>query len=471
VAYNDLDTNLEVTKWEQEHWTEYVRESGFKPYMGSGVNSIIQTKRELIDGGKDLIIPLVGSLKGRGKGAGLLTGQEDKFDTFDFRTRPYWRRNATLVKKSQQQKSAIDLLKAQKDVLKLWSSDDMRERLVDALSSVDESDTHYDEDEGVGRQVPFAEATATQKNNWLTDNQRRALFGITEANLLGRQLRHRHRQRRHDGRHLVRGHHRRGQGHGPQARPRQRHPRHPSLPNGMDGKEYFVLFCGTRTLNKLRADADIKAFNKDARPRDVEENPVFQGGDLMWNGVIIHEIPELPTLTGVGASSCDVEAGLPLRRPSAGRRLGFQDPKSTQRTDDDYGFIKGVGTEELRSVDKTFFGLQRCRPRPAARRPVHLRRGLRRAKTMGNFCFPEPGHRQHHAAPGQNLHLRGAGLLRRRGDHRHCGSAHAQRAVRLHQGAEERGDPRRASDVDRRRHQRFAGRVPMASAIAARRPA
>lgn len=353
MAYNDLDTNLEVTKWEQEHWTEYVRESGFKPYMGSGVNSIIQTKRELIDGGKDLIVPLVGSLKGRGKGAGLLTGQEDKFDTFDFRTRPYWRRNATLVKKSQQQKSAIDLLKAQKDVLKLWSSDDMRERLVDALSSVDESDTHYDEDEGVGRQVPFAEATTTQKNNWVTDNQRRALFGITEANYsttfataignvdtsadtwsAGIIDAAKGMARKRDRTNGIRA-----------IRPYK---------NGMDGKEYFVLFCGTRTLNKLRADADIKAFNKDARPRDVEENPVFQGGDLMWNGVIIHEIPELPTLTGAGASSCDVEVGYLVGAQALVVGWG-SDPKSTQRTDDDYGFIKGVGTEELRSVDKTFF--------------------------------------------------------------------------------------------------------------------
>jgi hypothetical protein len=47
-------------------------------------------------------------------------------------------------------------------------------------------------------------------------------------------------------------------------------------------------------------------------------------------------------------------AGLPLRRPGAGRGWG-QDPIPTQRKDDDYGFIKGVGTEELRSVDKTFF--------------------------------------------------------------------------------------------------------------------
>lgn len=357
MAYIDPNVDLDVTKWESEYWTEYVRESGFKPYMGKGVNSIIQTKRELTEGGKDLILPLVGALKGRGKGAGLLTGNEDKYDTGAFRTRPYWRRNAVTVKKSAQQKTAIDILQANKDVLKLWSSDDMRERLVDALSVMAEADSHYDEDEGVGRQVPYAEATSTQKNNWLTDNARRALFGITEDNLSAGNFATsignvdvtadtwsaaildvakgmaRYRDRTNGVRAI---------------RP---------FRNGDDGKEYFVLFVGTRSFNKLRADADIKAANKDARPREdggMEKNPIFQGGDLIWNGMIIHEIPELPVLTAAGGSSADVQPGYLCGAQAMVVGWG-QDPISTTRKDDDYGFIKGVGTEELRSVDKVFF--------------------------------------------------------------------------------------------------------------------
>lgn len=357
MAYTEAVSDLDVVKWESDYWIEYVRESGFKPYMSSDVNSIIQTKRELTDGGKDLIIPLVGALKGRGKGAGILTGNEDRYDTAAFRVRPYWRRNAVRVKKSATQKAAIDLLKANKDVLKLWSTDDMREKLVDSLSVVAEADSHYDEDEGVGRQVPFAEATTTQKNNWLTDNARRALFGNAEANLSAGNFATsignvdvtndtwsstildvakgmaRYRDRANGVRAI---------------RPYR---------NGTDGKEYFVLFVGTRALNKLRADADIKAFNKDARPREdggMDQNPVFQGGDLMWNGLIIHEIPELPVLTGAGGSSADVQPGYLCGAQALVIAWG-QDPISTRLADDDYQFVKGVGTEELRSVDKTFF--------------------------------------------------------------------------------------------------------------------
>jgi N4-gp56 family major capsid protein len=354
MAHSEVPTDLELIKWRNAYWMEYVRESGFNPYMSSSVNAIIQTGRELIEGGKDLIVPLVTSLKGRGTGAGQLTGNEEKIDYFAFRSRPYWRRNAVTVKKSQQQKSAIDLFKTQKDVLKLWSTDDLRDRIVDALSVVAEADSHYDEDEGIGRQVTYAEATSTQLNNWNSDNANRILYGVTEANrsagnhatsignvdntndvwsatMLDVAKTMARRRNRASG---VR-----------QMRP---------FRNGQDGKEYYVLFCGTQTMNKLRADADIKAANKDARPRDVEQNPIFQGGDLMWNGIIIHEIPELPTLTDAGASSADVEAGYLCGAQALYVGWG-QDPMPTQRKDDDYGFIKGVGTEELRSVDKTFF--------------------------------------------------------------------------------------------------------------------
>lgn len=354
MSYGEVISDLELIKWQSDYWMEYVRESGFKPYMGAGENSIIKTHRELIDGGKDLIIPLVGSLKGRGTGAAQLTGNEESVDTFAFRARPFWRRNAIAVKKSATQKSVIDLLKANKGALKIWSSDTMREELIDSFSQVAISDSRYDEDNGYGRGVPYAEATSTQRNNWLTDNSRRVLFGASESNLsagnmatsLGNvdttadkwsagmvsKLKEMARRRnRALGQRAIR-----------------------PFKNGADGKEFFVLFVPTRGFNDLRADADIKAFNKDARPRDVEQNPAFQGGDLMWDGVIIHEEPDLPILTGVGASSADVAPGYLCGASAIAIGWG-QDPISTKRSDDDYGFIKGVGTEELRSIDKTFF--------------------------------------------------------------------------------------------------------------------
>jgi hypothetical protein len=359
MATSEASANLELIKWRNDYWTEYVRTSGYAPYMGAGPNSIFYTMRDLIDGGKDLIVPLVGSLKGKGVGAGLLTGAEDKFDTYDFRTRPWWRRNAVTVKKSAQAKSAIDLFKARGDVLKLWSSDDMRESIMDALSYVSYDDTHYDEDAGIGRGVTLAETDATHKNAWVLDNPNRILFGISTANLVSGNYASSiaNVDTTADtwsagiidaARGLAR------------ARNRQTGQRgvRPYRSTQTDGREYFVLFVETRAFNKLRADADIKAANKDARAREgggMNDNPIFQGGDLIWNGVIIHEIPEQTSvLLAAGAASADVSVGYLCGAQALAIGWG-QDPIPTQRKDDDYGFIKGVGTEELRSVEKTFF--------------------------------------------------------------------------------------------------------------------
>lgn len=351
-----VNSDLELIKWQSDYWMEYVRESGFNPYMSSSVNAIIQTKRELIDGGKDMIIPLIGALRGRGTGAGRLTGAEEAIDQFAFRVRPVWRRNGVTVKKNQQQKAAIDLFRAQKDVLKIWSSDDLRDFMVDALSVVAEDDNHYNEDDGVGRQVPYAEATASQRNAFAAANPYRILFGNSEANYsatfatglgnvttvsgkwsaatIDAAKKMARKRDKATGRRMVRPYR-----------------------NGADGKEYYVLFVTTDAMTELRNDADIKAYNKDARPRDIESNPYFQDGDLIYRGVIIHEIPELPSLGAVGGSSANVDPGYLCGAQALVVSWG-QDPIGTQRKDDDYGFIKGVGTEELRGVDKTFFNNQ-----------------------------------------------------------------------------------------------------------------
>lgn len=354
MAYTEVPADLELTKWQSKYWQEYVAQSGYKAYMGASINAIIQTNRDLIDGGKDIIIPLVGSLKGKGVGSGLLTGAEERLASYPFRSRPVWRRNAVVTKKSMVQKSVIDILKANKDSLTIWSADDLQEFINEGLSVVAFDDARYDEETGLQTGVPYLEATATQRNNWLSDNPTRALFGSVESNLVPGNMasslanvdttndkwsaatvsaaKAMARKRiRSTGRRAIRPY------------------------RVADGrKEWFVLFVPSDAFNALKADPDIKAFNRESIAREMEANPYFVGGDLVWDGVIIHEVPDLPVLPGVGASGATVAPGYLCGAQALVVAWG-QDPKATERKDDDYQFIKGVGTEELRSVDKTFF--------------------------------------------------------------------------------------------------------------------
>src|SRR5688572_16477266 len=48
MADTTTSTRLRVQQWDDSFFTEYVRESRFKPYMGTDENSIIQVKEDLM---------------------------------------------------------------------------------------------------------------------------------------------------------------------------------------------------------------------------------------------------------------------------------------------------------------------------------------------------------------------------------------------------------------------------------------
>jgi hypothetical protein len=86
----------------------------------------------------------------------------------------------------------------------------------------------------------------------------------------------------------------------------------------------------------------------------VDSNPLFQSGDLIYDGVIIREIPEIPVISGAGASSIDVAPAFLCGAQAVGLAWG-QEPTATRKVEDDYGFAPGVGIEEARGVEKMRF--------------------------------------------------------------------------------------------------------------------
>jgi hypothetical protein len=66
MAEVTLASASEKQKWISDYFAEYVRESGFKGYMGRSNNSIIIAKYELQEeAGKTINIPLITRLKSR----------------------------------------------------------------------------------------------------------------------------------------------------------------------------------------------------------------------------------------------------------------------------------------------------------------------------------------------------------------------------------------------------------------------
>jgi hypothetical protein len=92
----------------------------------------------------------------------------------------------------------------------------------------------------------------------------------------------------------------------------------------------------------------------------MKDNPIFQDGDLVWDGVIIRKVPEISTfVTNTGrllvraSVSGRVEPVFLCGQQAATVAFG-QMAKPTFRKEDDYGFITGTGIEMAYGMAKMF---------------------------------------------------------------------------------------------------------------------
>jgi len=365
MAETILATASERQVWITKYFQEYVRHSRFMPYMSnSDINKggIILTKFQAEEEAKRTInIPFIGRLKSSGiTGAQVLDGAEEELTNFNCPITIDWRRNGVRLPKSTTFRTEINLWDAAKDALRVWESEKLRDDIIHAFCAA--------VTDQAGTAVPWDQASTAQQNQWLSYNPDRALYGTLNSN-------------------LVAGNHASSLGNvtaamkasAPMmglakriAKLADPHIRPFRVEDG-DGREYFVAFHGARTFRDLKADATIIAANTGARAREgmgMEKNPIFQDGDLLYDGVIHREIPEIDAycvtaqsgggsmFTGVGNGGADVRPIFVCGGGAVGVAWG-QEP--TPRTDmiKDYGFRPGVAIEELLGVKKiNFNGVQ-----------------------------------------------------------------------------------------------------------------
>lgn len=331
--------------WLKNYFAEYIRESGFKPYMGKASSSVIVAKYELQqEAGKTINIPLITRLTSAGvTGSTVLDGNEEELGNYNCGLSVDWRRNGVRVPKSTSYKTEIDLFGAAKDMLKSWEAEQLRDDIIKALFSVvTTGDTTVD----------IGDSSATNRNDWLAANQDRVLFGKLLSNYSATWATAVGNLDTTDDKCTVAAMSlmkRIAKLADPHIRP---------FKTG-DGREYYVAFHGSRTFRDLKADTTMTQANREARERDVGKNPLFQDGDLIYDGVIHREIPEIDAVLGsgtydfdgIGASSADVRGVALCGQQAVGIAWG-QEP--TMRTDmtKDYAFRPGVAIEELLRVKK-----------------------------------------------------------------------------------------------------------------------
>lgn len=346
----------QVIKWQREFLRNYLRMSGFMDYMGTGTGNIIQMRSELVESGLELRIPLVPPLKGKGQGLKPLVGAEEKMSQFWYAARPTFRRNAVEIRIDEMHKSVIDLANARRVNLEQWARDDLTIHIVEALHAVGVRASRYSLDEGKQQQVPIWEATTAEGTAWQTANANRiylpsgalqasltaslatlddatAAHTVTAKNLRAMKMLAKSNDILGTGKRGVR----------------------PYMIE--DGREFYVVFCDSYAFEQISADTEIKDYLTNARSRERGENnnPLYRDGDIVYKGLIIREVPEIPRLADAGASSADVSVVSLCGQQALGVAWAMR-PRLTRRSEDDYGAISGVGTMESRDVCKLFFG-------------------------------------------------------------------------------------------------------------------
>jgi N4-gp56 family major capsid protein len=337
MAQTPAATGLTPQQWDDKFFREYLGNNPFKPYMGKGTNSIIQVKEDLTKKrGDSLTFALVNKLTGAANdGSSKLEGNEESMGSRSHKLSVGLRRNGVSVLELDEQFSAIGLRNAAKDQLMDWALETDVDRIIDEMYSING--------------VAYGSATETQKDAWLADNADRVLFGAAKANNATNDhsaalasIDATNDRLTPDAISLMKRI-------ALSANPKLR----PIRIEGMN-KRYFVMFAHPLAFRDLKANATIVQAQREVS-LTKQNNKLFQGGDLEWDGVIIHEVDDMTTLAGVGASGIDVGGAFLCGAQAFG--LGIAKRwKSMTKKETDYENESGCAIRSIDGLDKMTFG-------------------------------------------------------------------------------------------------------------------
>lgn len=315
--------------------------SRYKRYFGTDEASIFQLKEDLAKKkGDSVTFALVNELTGDGvTGNNTLKGNEERLNSRSHKVTVNVLRHAVAVDDWDTQKSVIDLRNAARVQIREWAQKKLRDDCTTALGQIDG--------------IAFSSATNAQRDTWQVNNRDRTVMGIntnsgtpqttfasaisaisTTAQLSPNILS------------LMK---RMAQAATPKVKP--------VYVKEMD-QEWYVAFVPSQAWRDLTEDNPttnvLTLANRDARIRGVD-NPLFTGDSLVWDGIIIREIPEIASLSTAVASLGTVIQPVYLCGAQAIGLAWAQRTKSTTDTDD-YEFLHGVGVQEIRGIEKLRFG-------------------------------------------------------------------------------------------------------------------
>lgn len=342
MADSTVASGLTVEQWDSQFFTEYLTENRFAGEMGTSETSIIQVKENLMKKPGDRVnFALVNRLTNSAvTGSNTLEGNEEDMASRSFEVAVTKRRNAVRVAEIDEQFSAISLREAGKAVLKDWSMKDTEKLIIQALAS--KNGTNY------------GSASEATKDAWLTDNTDRVYFasgyagtdhsaGLTEQDVTNDKLTAADISAM-KYKALVTA--------SPKIRP---------IRSAENGRNYFILYVDPRLMRDLKQESSspIIAAQRES-VKEMENNRLFQGGDLLWDGVIIKEVHEMYDELGTALANTGdggtVEVGCAFLCGAQAIGAAYAKRWTSREEIFDYGDKHGVAIEAIYGIKKMQFG-------------------------------------------------------------------------------------------------------------------
>ena len=278
--------------WDTEFFVEYVRKNQFARYMGTQMGSMIQVREDLTrKPGDTVVFPTVRRLVGAGvTGNTILEGNEEILNARSLNLTVAAFRHAVAVSDWDEQKSVIDLREAAREALMVWELEKMRNDIITSLEAMT-ADGNI--------QISYGAASAAQRNTWMVNNADRVLFGNSKSNAVSGVMATALATIVAPGGKMTAATVTLAKRIARTANPRIR----PISVN--DDEEWFVFFMPSLPFRDLMQDPTIINTLQYAWDRG-RDNPLFTAGDILYNGVIIREIPEMPVIPGAGGGGIDV---------------------------------------------------------------------------------------------------------------------------------------------------------------------
>lgn len=343
MAETTAAANVTVEQWDDQFFVEYVRGNRFNRYMGTEITNIIRVQEDLTTKpGDGITFGFLARLKGNGvSGDAVLEGNEESLDQYGHKVTVDVQRNGVIVTDKQNRLTPISLRQKARPALMMWAKEQIRDGIIDALGCVSTAD---------GENILYSAATESNKDTWLANNSDRVLFGAAKSNNAAND--HSVCLANVDSTNdkltaavvslakRMAGAKRTGAA--PQMSP---------FRTEGDDQEWWVMFCAPQSFRDLKGDSVITQANREARARGMD-NPLFTDGDLIWDGVVIREIPEISVISSVGAGSIDVAPNYLCGQSALG--VAYAERPNTTTYTRDANFRKGTAVQMNWGVEKLF---------------------------------------------------------------------------------------------------------------------